>query len=80
MARRPNPRQSVVITVSTTPQNLLYLKELVEDGGFGKNIADVAEKLISDRLLSLRSKGAVAERLKQVELRQRSDNQGADRA
>lgn len=53
MGRSPNPTKTVTFTVSTTPMVRAYLEALVERGVFGKNVAEVAERLIAEKLREL---------------------------
>ncbi len=54
MPRSANTVPSVQITISTTLMNKLFLEALVGHGGYGKNAADAAERLVSERLRKLR--------------------------
>jgi hypothetical protein len=47
MARRPNGVSTVTITISTTEGIEQYLDDLVAGGLFGKNRAEVAERLVA---------------------------------
>ena len=54
MARKPNDLKTKTVTISTTPPVLKYLSILVSTGLYGKNPAEVAERLVAgslDRLL-----------------------------
>ncbi len=51
MARRTNTTQSVQVTISTTPAYHAVLEKLAESGMYGKNPADVASRLLTDRIL-----------------------------
>jgi hypothetical protein len=50
MGRTPNPTKTVTFTVSTTPIIRVSLEALVERGFHGKNVAEAAERLISEKL------------------------------
>jgi len=50
MGRTPNPTKTVTFTVSTTQMVRALLEALVERGFHGKNVAEAAERLISEKL------------------------------
>ncbi|HKH44910.1 MAG TPA: hypothetical protein VKM72_09645 [Thermoanaerobaculia bacterium] len=50
MGRTRNPTRTVTFTVSTTPTVRGYLEALVERGLYGKNVAEAAERLLSEKL------------------------------
>lgn len=50
MPRKPNELETVPITLSTTPQVVGYLKQLLETGLYGKNTAEAAERLLTRTL------------------------------
>ena len=51
MARRSNTSQTVQVTISTTPAIHAVLEKLAEGGLYGKNPADVALGLLTNRIL-----------------------------
>ena len=53
MSRTPNALPSVTLRISITPQIETRLDRLIETGFFGKNRAEAAERLISERLREL---------------------------
>jgi hypothetical protein len=53
MGRTPNSTKTVTFTVSTTPVVRACLEALAGRGFFGKNVAEVAERLISEKLREL---------------------------
>ncbi len=50
MAREKNIVESVQITLSTTSRVRDYLEELALMGLYGKNVAEAAERLVSDMI------------------------------
>lgn len=50
MGRTRNPTRTVTFTISTTPTVRAYLEAIVERGLYGKNVAEAAERLISEKL------------------------------
>jgi hypothetical protein len=70
MARPKNSAETVTITISTTLVIKAYLEALVEDGLYGKNIAEAAERLLAEHIRILRGEGYLAERLAKVRLKQ----------
>jgi hypothetical protein len=50
MARQRNRLTTRTLTLSTTPQVLGYLRELLETGLYGKNEAEAAERLLTRAL------------------------------
>lgn len=58
MARQRNTTQTVTLTISTTPQVRDLLERIAEGGLMGKNAAEVAERMIADRLVQLRGREA----------------------
>jgi len=50
MAKPKNVIPTQQITIATTPQVVKILTRLAEQGLHGKNIAEVAERLLSERL------------------------------
>ena len=63
MARSKNSADTVKFTISTTPRIREYLQVLVDDGTFGKNIAEVAERLLAESIRSLRGSSDLVDRL-----------------
>jgi hypothetical protein len=53
----PRIRRSQVVQISTTPQVLRALQQLVRTGLFGKSVAEVAEELMRGRLRELVREG-----------------------
>jgi hypothetical protein len=47
MAKAQNLVTTEQITISTTPQIVLYLEQLVSTGLYGKNHAEAAERLVA---------------------------------
>jgi len=70
MARSKNSAETVTITISTTPMVKGFLEVLVEDGTYGKNVAEAAERLLAERIRSLRGDGDLADRLAKAGRRQ----------
>lgn len=59
---------TVTITLSTTPQVKRWLEALVDDGTYGKNVAEAAERLIADKIRELRElKPSLARRREAVQ-------------
>jgi hypothetical protein len=50
MPRSPNEIATELVTLSTTPQVMQYLRQLVREGTFGKTPAEAAERLVSDAI------------------------------
>ena len=50
MPKPKNVTPTQQITVATTPQIVRILTRLAEEGLHGKNVAEVAERLLSERL------------------------------
>ena len=50
MAKPRNVTPTQQITIATTPQVVSILTRLAEQGLHGKNVAEVAERLLSERL------------------------------
>ncbi len=50
MAKPRNVTPTQQVTIATTPQVVKVLTRLAEQGLHGKNIAEVAERLLSERL------------------------------
>jgi hypothetical protein len=50
MAKPRNVTPTQQITIATTPQVVHVLTRLAEQGLHGKNVAEVAERLLSERL------------------------------
>jgi len=53
MPRNRNDIETVQITVSTTPQVEEYLRNLLKSGLYGHNVAEAAERLLTDRIKQL---------------------------
>ena len=51
MAKPKNVTPTQQITIATTPQVVRILTRLAEEGLHGKNVAEVAERLLSAKLL-----------------------------
>jgi hypothetical protein len=50
MPRKRNRIKTRKLTISTTPQVIEYLRQLLETGLYGKNEAEAAERLLSHGL------------------------------
>lgn len=50
MGKKKNPTATVTVTISTTQRNCEILDWLARQGPYGKNRADVAERIVSERL------------------------------
>jgi hypothetical protein len=50
MGKRPNVIPTQQITIATTPQVVAILTRLAQEGLHGKNAAEVAERLLSEKL------------------------------
>jgi len=50
MGKRKNVTPTEQITIATTPQAKKILTRLAEQGLHGKNVAEVAERLLSEKL------------------------------
>lgn len=59
MARTPNTIKTSPLTVSITPAVKDYLEQLTNSGLWGKNAAETANLLISDRIRYLLSTGEI---------------------
>jgi len=59
MARKPNDLETAPVTVSTTPQVIRYLRQLLKTGLYGKNTADAAERLLSRTLEDMLRTGRI---------------------
>ncbi len=57
MPRAKNTIKTVQITVSITEQVRAFLEELTDSGLYGKNVAETANDLISERIRALRFDG-----------------------
>lgn len=57
MPRAKNNVETVQITISSTPQVKGYLEQLAQGGVFGKNAADAAERLITEKIRDLITSG-----------------------
>ena len=53
MARTRNSVESIQVTLSTTKRVRAYLEMLTEEGLHGKNVADTANVLITERIKEL---------------------------
>jgi hypothetical protein len=62
VARPKNRLPSEEITISTNPQILGYLHELVDSGFFGNNEAEAAERLIARTIEQLVDDGKLERR------------------
>ena len=72
MARPRNTVKTVQITISTTHMNKNYLETLVGHGSYGKNAAEAAERLVSEKLIELRrGSDDIAESLNETWQKQR---------
>lgn len=58
MARSRNSADTVLVTVSTTPLIKALLEELVRSGFYGKNGAEAADRLLSEKLRELLEEGS----------------------
>lgn len=66
---RPRPRErSVVIQITTTPNLVEVLDELVKTGFFGTSRAAAAERLLAESLRELLREGVIQKRKKAFEL------------
>jgi hypothetical protein len=59
MARPPNELPSRELRISTTPQVIDLLKQLVAQGLSGKNTAEAADRLLSEKLRQLIAEGSL---------------------
>ncbi len=59
MPRKRNDLETVPITLSTTPQVVGYLKQLLKTGLYGKNAAEAAERLLSRTLEEMLRTGRI---------------------
>lgn len=59
MPRKRNDLETVPITLSTTPQVVGYLKQLLKSGLYGKNAADAAERLLTRALEEMLRSGRI---------------------
>lgn len=50
MARGTNDLPTETVTLSTTPQVVMYLHALVSTGLYGKNVAEAAEQLLTQTI------------------------------
>ena len=66
MGRTGNPTKTVTFTVSTTPTVRAYLEVLVERGLYGKNVAEAAERLISEKLRDLEGPSDYAQKFSEI--------------
>jgi hypothetical protein len=67
VGRPKNSTETVTITISTTPIVRALLETLLEDGTYGKNVAEAVDRLLGEKLRELRKGGDVlAERLNQT--------------
>lgn len=62
MPRESNPVKTKQITVSTTEQIHAFLQELTLEGLHGRNVAETANILISERIRELRKDGELNRR------------------
>lgn len=74
MGRTPNPTKTVTFTVSTTPMVKAYLESLVGRGVFGKNVAEVAERLICEKLRDIEGKSDYDQLFAQVRTRESNES------
>ena len=59
MARPPNELPSRELRISTTPQVIELLKQLVNQGLSGKNPSEAADRLLSEKLRELLTVGTL---------------------
>jgi len=57
MAKPQNLVSTQQVTISTTPQVLAYLSQLVATGLYGKNLAEAAERIVVKSVESLLKEG-----------------------
>ena len=57
MPRPKNSAETVQLTLSTTPQVKELLEELAKSGYYGKNAADTAVLLLTEKIRDLQVKG-----------------------
>ena len=57
MPRSPNPVETHLVKISTTPWVVRTLDDLAETGRFGKNAAEVAEELLRAKLREIEQEG-----------------------
>ncbi len=68
MAKQRNQVDSILITLTTTPQVRRYLLQLVASGLYGKNAAETAERLVAQAINELIDRGKLRpEKNKQME-------------
>lgn len=79
MARPKNTTKTVTVAISTTPAVRSLLESVVEYGTYGKNVAEAADRLLSERLNELlRGDDSFARILKVAHERFLSERDGAD--
>jgi hypothetical protein len=59
MPRKRNDLSTVPVTLSTTPQVVSYLKQLLKTGLYGKNTAEAAERVLAQTLEGLLRRGRI---------------------
>jgi len=59
MSRQKNDLSTVPLRISTTQQVRNLLEKLVSTGLFGKNAPEAADRLLSEKLRELSSKGVL---------------------
>ena len=59
MPRKPNDLKTEPLSLSTTPQVIGYLKQLLKSGLYGKNAADAAERLLTRTLEQMLQTGRI---------------------
>lgn len=57
MAKQRNLADTVTLTVSTTPQGKAYLEAMARTGLYGKNPAEVADRLLGEHIRQLLNSG-----------------------
>ncbi|MDF1751835.1 MAG: hypothetical protein P1U89_03570 [Verrucomicrobiales bacterium] len=76
MARPKNSAETTQLTLSTTPQVKQLLEELSTSGYYGKNAAETAAILLTEKIRELQAKGqAPAPRYRVTEIRPDDNDQ-----
>lgn len=76
MPRPKNSAETVQLTLSATPQVKQLLEELSASGYYGKNAADTAMLLLTEKIRELQAKGqAPSPRYQITEISSDNDNQ-----
>ncbi len=76
MPRPKNPAKTVQLTLSTTPQVKALLEDLALSGFYGRNAADTAAQLLTEKIRELQEKGqAPAPRYPEIPIAARSESE-----